>query len=75
MVFVKSPKKIKSSFAISFTTEKYLAIKESLNRDLFGTAHKKKLFGNDFDNYDIIEAAKKVKRDRHLLNVSKEDIL
>lgn len=65
VVFIRSPKLVKSSFAISFTTEKYLAIKDRLTSDPFGPAIKQKLFGEGSDAWDIADAVKKLKRDRY----------
>jgi hypothetical protein len=65
VVFIRSPKLVRSSFAISFTTEKYLAIKDRLTSDPFGAAIKQKLFGKGSDAWDIADAVKKLKRDRY----------
>lgn len=47
VIFIKSPKPVKATFGISFTSPRYLAKKNDVTSDPFGDTHRQFLFGTD----------------------------
>lgn len=50
IILIKAPRRVKASFSLSFTNERYIAMKDKLNFEVFSETHKRQLFGSQDQN-------------------------